>query len=177
MRTDPKHNLKPIYTEDGSVGIPLSTGEYSWVDAQDADIALRHTWRASMNGATSYAHRSRPVKTPSGRMVYGLHRLILDPPPRFVVDHIDCDGLNNRRYNLRVASQQQNCFNRSSGFVKFKGVSIEKKTSKFRAYLVVNQKQIYLGLFSTAEEAARARDVGARKMHGEFAFLNFPEVQ
>lgn len=112
-----------------------------------------------------------------------MHRLIMGFPKHMVVDHIDGDGLNNRRSNLRLVTRAQN--NRKSNSVLprhnksgFRGVCLEKSSKKWCAFIRtadVNRKQTRIGRFKTAEEAARAYDQAAKKFHGEFATLNFPE--
>lgn len=95
----------------------------------------------------------------------------------FFVDHKDHDGLNNRRSNLRWATQSQNCVNTSKlarGVSGFRGVS--KMRNKWHAAVNVSKKRIHLGTYVTAEEAAKAYDRAAREHFGEFARLNFPET-
>lgn len=107
-----------------------------------------------------------------------MHRFILDAPTGLEVDHIDKDGLNNQRDNLRIASRIQNSWNNgpnSKNKSGFKGVSFRKETKKWVAHIIVNGKQIYLGGFDNKVDAAKAHDKAARELEGEFAYLNFPE--
>ncbi|MBO5567712.1 MAG: HNH endonuclease [Clostridia bacterium] len=95
-----------------------------------------------------------------------------------VVDHINGDPFDNRRSNLRVATIFQNHWNykiserNSTGF---KGIYPDKKTEGFHARICEHGRRHYLGLFSSAIEAAKAYDQAARSYFGEFATLNFPE--
>jgi len=78
-----------------------------------------------------------------------MHRFLLSPPEDKWVDHIDGDGLNNRRSNLRLVSPSQNGHNRKTrGYIK--------RPNGFQAYITINRKWIHLGLFSTEEEAHQA---------------------
>jgi hypothetical protein len=109
------------------------------------------------------------------RMVTFYHRYILDCPEDKVVDHIDGNTLNNRKSNLRVASQQQNCWNKSKLSTrkchsKYLGVTWVKATSRWQARI----GNMYLGRFQSEKEAGLAYDTYARKIYGEFARLNFP---
>jgi hypothetical protein len=102
-----------------------------------------------------------------------MHRLIMAAPDGIGVDHINGDGLDNRRANLRLASQRDNSANmavRASSATGFKGVSWKRRNRKWQAQI----GRTYLGIFASAEEAARAYDHAAREAWGEFAHLNFP---
>ena len=122
--------------------------------------------------------------SPSQRKCTRLHRLIMDVfSDDLVVDHIDGDGLNNLRSNLRTCSNAENSrnsritLNSKSGF---KGVNCAKSNfSKlpWRARIKYNYKEIQLGTYATKEEAARAYDRKALELFGEFAKLNFPIEQ
>ena len=105
-----------------------------------------------------------------------LHRLILDAPDGMDVDHIDHNGLNNTKENLRICTHMQNMANRkknSNNKTGFKGVSLHRK--KYRAQLRFNGERFSLGCYDTPEEAARAYDEKAKELHGEYANLNFPD--
>lgn len=100
-----------------------------------------------------------------------MHRIIMNCPEDRQVDHINGDGLDNRKSNLRVCTQRQNSCNTlkySTNKSGYKGVSFSKDTNKWRATIVVNYKQIHLGLFNTPEEAAEAYINKAREIQGEF---------
>jgi len=93
------------------------------------------------------------------------------------VDHIDGNGLNNTRANLRICTYQQNVCNCKSrgGDSKYKGISWDKRSKKWRAKIRYNSKDKHLGVFEDEIEAAREYDREAAKLFGEFAYLNFPE--
>lgn len=100
-----------------------------------------------------------------------LHRVILQAPPEFVVDHKNHVTTDNRRSNIRLATNKQNSWNSRPRHNKrgvHKGVCINKKTGRFIA-------RITIGHFDTEQEAAEAYDAAARHFHKEFAWVNFPE--
>ena len=93
------------------------------------------------------------------------------------VDHINGDGLDNRRCNLRPATSAQNNANARrvrTSRSPYKGVERES-SGKWRARICPHGQRINLGLYGTAEEAAHAYDSAAREIYGEFAYLNLPE--
>jgi hypothetical protein len=104
-----------------------------------------------------------------------MHRAIMGAPAGIEVDHIDNDGLNNTRENLRFATHQQNCFNKpapKSNTSGFKGVSWSDALGCWTA--IIRGKRI--GQFDTPEDAALAYDATARELFGEYAYVNFPDV-
>lgn len=107
-----------------------------------------------------------------------MHRLLTKAPKGMMVDHRNGNSLDNTRFNIRVCTALQNCVNRAGyGSSGYKGVRWMERSKKWYAVLKINGKDTYLGGrgFSTREEAARVYDDSARKHHGEFARLNFPE--
>lgn len=88
------------------------------------------------------------------------------------VDHADGDGFNNTWANLRAATISQNQMNRKvvCGGNRFRGVY--QKGNRFVAQIKKDQKHVYIGMFAAQEEAAKAYDLEAVKLHGEFAVTN-----
>jgi hypothetical protein len=94
-----------------------------------------------------------------------------------VVDHIDHDGLNDRRSNLRICTQRQNLYNsrpkgRSS---RFKGVCWDKARQRWVVYIRYGGRNRFIGQFADEIEAAKAYDRAAASLFGEYAYLNFPK--
>jgi hypothetical protein len=103
--------------------------------------------------------------------------MIMNTPPHLVCDHINHDGLDNRRAYLRNCTIKQNNANSRSAknaSSKYKGVSWNKTRKKWAAYIKKDYKQLYLGLFENETEAAKVYDKMAKKLFGKFAQLNFP---
>ncbi len=106
-----------------------------------------------------------------------MHRQLLNCPAAKFVDHINNNGLDNRKENIRPATRAQNSYNRkkyaNNSRSKYKGVSFKKKNGKWTAQIGLNNKMLFLGYFKNEVDAARAYDRAARKYYGRFANLNF----
>jgi hypothetical protein len=164
--------------EDGKAGpkatrrIPLTKGKFALVDAEDYYQLSQFQWFA--NGPTQtkfYAIRRY------GQKALKMHRVIMNAPEDLFVDHIDHNGLNNCKTNLRLCTRAQNNRNippakgKSS---KYKGVGWDKGTKKWRTKIRFNTKLHHIGYFENEIEAAKAYDEKAVELFGEFACLNFP---
>lgn len=154
--------------------ILLSQGKVAIVDDADYERVNQHKWTYShMNKNKEYAIRG--VGPRSNHTTQLMHRFILgDIPEGMVVDHINGDGLDNRRCNLRICTRSQNTINkRKKGTTsKYKGVYWDKNRKKFRSHIVVEGKTIFLGRYDSELEAAIAYDNASEKYHGEFANNN-----
>lgn len=159
--------------------IPLTRGMVALVDDEDYDRLSKHEWRAYWRGYTFVARSRRRV---GGRTLY-MHREILNAPTGREVDHVDGNSLNNCRSNIRLATTSQNNMNKGKPRIKrtptskYKGVYWDRSSGAFRAGIRVNGIQKHLGQFRNEEDAARAYDVAAHELFGEFARLNFPGVR
>ena len=103
----------------------------------------------------------------------------MDAPAGVMVDHINRDRLDNRRANLRMATNAQNQANvtkRQGMTSRYKGVSRHTATGRWQARISVEGKQMHLGYFAHEADAARAYDARAREVFGVFAQANFPEL-
>jgi len=163
--------------------IQLTQGYVALVDDEDFERVSAYKW--SVNTVTKkdgsvITYAKRNARRDVGEKIWCMHRLILGvTDPKVEVDHEDHDGLNNQRYNLRVASGSQNQHNariRSDNTSGFKGVSWHKQHKKWITRIQVEGKMLHVGLFTDLLEAACAYDMAAIKHHGEFASTNFAEA-
>jgi hypothetical protein len=156
--------------------IELTQGYTCTVDDADYELVSKMKWAITNHGRAGKCIGSST--TPSGKTTILMHRFILGITDTNVfVDHIDRNPLNNCRSNLRIANQNQNQHNRRANLVGtsiYKGVSKQKNVKKYKAQIMAENKLIYIGMFSSEIEAAKAYDEMAKKLHGEFACLNFP---
>ncbi|MGE5296149.1 MAG: HNH endonuclease [Solirubrobacterales bacterium] len=150
--------------------IKLRDGIFVLLDAADYEKISQYKWYAQRHGRQIYAVSFQR----GGKMVY-MHRMIAKPRKGYVVDHIDHNGLNNCRCNLRVCTQRQHQANRGPCGGTSRFVGVHREGDKWRATIRWRGKYYNLGLFTDEVEAAKARDRKAHEIHGKFAYLNFPE--
>lgn len=110
-----------------------------------------------------------------------MHNEVIRPPKGLINDHINRNGLDNRKANLRPVTRAQNTLNRLYKFKrkdspsKYKGVTWHKYTKKWQAQICYAGKHKFVGYFNDEIQAAKAYDAAAIKYHKDFAVLNFPK--
>lgn len=170
-----------IQPQDSSYKIiALSQGQNTKVDAEDYDWLNQWPWQARWNKDTHSFYALRTDRSVTPRKTVYMSAFILGCKDGEESDHRNHDTLDNRRENLRKATKLQNIRNRrifrnnTSGF---QGVSWHKRDRVWCAHVRHKGILIHLGYFDSAEEAARAHDELAKKLHGEFAVLNFETLE
>jgi hypothetical protein len=149
--------------------ITLSMGVAAIVDDEEYEKLNDSTW-SFVNG---YAYR-QVWKNGKPRTEY-MHRVIMGDPKGFETDHINGNGLDNRKRNLRIATRNQNMANQrpqKNTSSRYKGVSWEKRRSKWQAYIETKGHKRHLGYFDNEIDAAKAYNTAASLIFGEFARLN-----
>jgi hypothetical protein len=149
--------------------IALTKGKYAIVDAADYEWLNQYRWHATCARGRYYAATVIDGKSVS------MHRMIMNPPLGMVTDHIDANGLNNRRVNLRNCTPEQNRQNTRSRRKSSQYIGVCRRGKKWGVRIRHKRIDYFLGPFDTELEAAQARDQKALELFGEFAWLNFPE--
>ena len=172
------HRVKsdPPVFRDGFAEIAVTKGRTAKVDVADVDMVQQYRWhlRTSKTSSGGIHYAITDLRSKGGPML-PMHQLLLPPPDGLEVDHINGDGLDNRRSNLRLATRSQQQKNRRSSFGRkgFKGVHYVPKHNRWQAQIVRGKKRgCYLGRFLTAEDAARAYDIAILARDGELAVTN-----
>jgi hypothetical protein len=158
--------------------IYLGEGEWTILDQKDYYRLGDLKW--GVEGKRDKFYAVCNIKIEPGRTkAIRLHREIMKPSAGVLVDHRNGDSLDNRRANLRLATHFQNSCNarksKSNFTSQYKGVQFRKKKNRWISVIYYHKKVIWLGTFKSEIEAAKAYDAAAKKYHGEFARLNFPE--
>lgn len=154
----------------------LPNGMMLIVDDADFAAISKFKWHTSPSMHTMYAKRHAKDQTGKRIRVY-IHRQLLEAKPGFYVDHIDGNGLNNQRSNLRLCTPSENSqhimIKPSHGFhSKYIGVSYSIRMKKWSARATVRRKTTNIGWLDTESEAAAARDEFVKVAYGQFAHLN-----
>jgi hypothetical protein len=154
--------------------IGLTQGKSAIVDDEDFPELARYRWHARRHKNKWYACRT----VVDGKDVY-MHRLLMGSPQGVPVGHVNGDGLDNRRENIRVATRglcAANVGRQRKGSSVYRGVYWHAAEGRWRATVTIDGRQRYLGYFDDEVSAARAYDVAAKAAFGEFAHPNFPEA-
>ena len=162
--------VRPIRIEGDVAYLTLTHGHEAIIDADDVPMVAGVNWRALVSDCTVYAVRGHRTGTKVATIY--MHRTIMAAPEGLEVDHINCNGLDNRRKeNLRIATRSENTHNtriRSDNSSGFKGVNWHNQNGKWRARIQFGSKRKHLGCFATLEEAHDAYIKASAQYHGAF---------
>ena len=154
----------------GMKTIQLTNGGEAFVDDEDYSLLSRHKWRKMKNNNVWYV-----VAPFTSNSKITMHKIVMGSKAGYIVDHIDRNGLNNQKSNLRFSTASHNAMNsrkHPNCSSKFKGVYWCPSHGTWMSYIVANKKKHYVGSFKSELEAARAWNNAAKKFHGQFAYLN-----
>ena len=163
--------LLPHPDDPTALLVPLTQGAFAVIDRDDGPLVAPYNWSLSVGRRKFYAC------TAINRATARLHRIVRPDITSPELDHKDGDGLNCRKSNLRAASREENSHNadvRRDNTSGYRGVSFVRTKGRWTARISANHQSHFLGFFDTPERAAQAYDDAARRLHGEFASVNFP---
>ncbi|MFA6445728.1 MAG: HNH endonuclease [Candidatus Paceibacterota bacterium] len=164
--------------------ILMKSGDIALIDDKDYDLVSKYNWSVAGNRYARAAAYDTDEKDKNGHIkqrVIKMHRLIIGAKKNEFVDHINGNGFDNRRENLRICTMSQNMCNQKKssanksgykGVIAMVGKNHEKRNKKWLSYININKKRIYGGYFFTKEEAAEKYNEMAKKYHGNFSNLN-----
>lgn len=149
--------------------IQLTKNKVALVDDEDLERVQDYNWSiTTLQYVLGYSSKTQKQ--------YFLHRVIMNAKKGQQVDHINGNGLDNRKSNLRFATTSENSFNQrlskrnKSGY---KGVIWHKQHKKWMSYIQPKGKFILIGYFNYPHQAAMAYDIWAKELFGKYAHSNF----
>lgn len=152
--------------------IKLTQGKVALIDDEDFELLSKHRWHVKISGTNLYVatnlYKPRHV-------TLRMHILIMGKKTGLEIDHVNHNGLDNRRCNLRHVTRRQNVYNKrphTGSISSYKGVAWCKSKVKWRAKISKDGVIFHLGFFDIKHEAAAEYNKAAAKLYGEFAFLN-----
>jgi len=170
-----RFKIMPLTLDASSKPVSEATTKVD-VDVCDSLMAaLNHGSRSLRLSRNGYVYFNTDEN--GHRQRHYLHRWVMRAPAGLDVDHINGDRQDNRKKNLRLCSRSQNmqkAKKRSGTKSRFRGLSWDRTRQKWMVTIQADAKLTYIGRFDDEEEAARAYDAAAKRLHGEFANLNFP---
>ena len=155
--------------------IPLTRGLFALVDDCDYESISQYKWYALNSQWGFRAARSCHIDGKKRCVLMGRQILGLVHGDRLQADHANHNTLDDRRCNLRTCTNQQNSYNRKrykNSSSKYKGVSWYGAYAKWMGYIRSSGKNVFLGYFGKEDDAARAYNSAARRLHGQYAYLN-----
>jgi hypothetical protein len=161
--------------------IKLTKGQFAIIDDEDYERVTAFEWYAHKGYSKWYAARSAWQPGKKRQKMVCMHNFLFgNVPSGYFVDHINGNGLDNRKSNLRLATRSQNRGNAKKTANRFgtattsqyKGVCLHKGTSKWHAHICIGDRMVYLGLYVYETDAALAYNKAALQHFGEYAAIN-----
>ena len=159
-----------IFYEGSMKLIPLTQGFFTQVDDENFEELNSYKWCVLKNEKKRYAIRRK--KNTFGSFIF-MHRILINTPDGMFTDHIDGNGLNNQKNNLRICTKSQNACNRKAGINNvsgIKGITYDKREKKYRVRIMLNYKDYFLGYYPSIAAAKRIYDDAVKQLHREFVY-------
>ena len=166
--------IRPIRIEGNVAYVTLTRGYEAVIDAHDVTLVSGENWKADVNLKPNGEIRAVYARQAKAYGALGIHKILMNPPEGYVVDHIDGNPLNNTRANMRLVTTSQNSCNKKIGLANtsgYKGVCFDKKRNKWVAQIKINRKKFNLGFFIDPADAAKAYARASAEIHGEYGRL------
>ena len=155
-------NLVDFFIGDTMKRIPLTQGKFAIVDDRDYEWLNQWKWYANRDRNTFYAVRN--IKKKNGKQAtIRMHRLILGSKKGQQTDHLNGNGLNNMRKNIRICTYAQNQWNQHRDKPTIGGIWWDKERRKFRVVMRHNGKKKYLGQYKEKSEAIKAYQIATKQ--------------
>lgn len=164
--------IRPIRIEGNLAFITLTRGYEAVIDAADIELVSGRNWTTLITRQLKYARTTESAHNKQRWLP--LHRVILNAPSGMVVDHINSDGLDNRRCNLRLATHAENCRNKrtaNNNTSGAKGVYWDSQRDGWRAQITAAGRTYALGKFVNFDDAVAAYSQASMRLHGDFGRL------
>lgn len=162
--------VRQCFERDGVGVVPLTQGHETIVDVADLPLFATHNWYVSRSLTAGTLYAQRLAKERGKGLTISAQRLIMQPPPGFVVDHINGNSLDNRRQNLRICTQSENMKNQRVHRTNRLGVKgVSKENNRYAAVIRSGGRTVYLGSYLTIAEASAAYRGAAKALYGEYA--------
>lgn len=163
-------SVRPCFVRNGVGVVPLSQGYEALVDVDDLPVLALFNWSVTRSLKKGGEYAQRAERRDGKLHLIKMHRVITNAPKGLVVDHINGDGLDNRRVNLRLCVQSDNMKNQAVHVTNKLGIKgVSKKNNRYVAKISHGDRAIWLGSYLTAEEAASAYRGAAKALFGDFA--------
>lgn len=164
-----RRNTRAIRIEGAVAYIQLTKDYEAVIDVEDAPLVKNYNWSVVVRPHVIYAKRTSLRSMTGKRLTVFLHREIMNAPDHLEVDHINKNGLDNRRSNLRLATRQQNACNQKAHADNRSGIKgVTQSRGRWAAYIQVKGVAKNLGRFPTKEMAHIAYKEASGRLHGEF---------
>lgn len=168
------------YIDKSTIELELTQDQTCLIDAYDYDLVKEYRWFYNKPKNSNSGYVLTNIRIDGKQKILKMHRLLMSFPDKSLdIDHINRNGCDNRRCNLRICTHQENQMNTSkqkNNKSNYKGVYFHKRDKKYISSIRFNKKLIHLGYFEDPIEAAKAYDKKAKELFKEFAVLNFPKV-
>jgi hypothetical protein len=161
---------RPIRIDGDIAFVPLTKGYEAIIDAEDVDLVKGHNWWSEVCFKADGSLRAVYARSDTSGMQY-IHRVIMRADEFHLVDHIDGNGIDCRKSNMRLTANTGNSQNKKincNNTSGFKGVTWNKRREKWEVKIMAYRKKKHIGYYVSLDDAAEAYSKASAIYHGEF---------